>query len=55
MNLISLLYNEYRVFPGGKERPGSDADSSPPSSAMVMKGYCYTSTHPMDCTACTEP
>ena len=25
----SLLYNGYRVFPGGKERPGRDADSSP--------------------------
>ena len=23
----SLLYNGYRVFPGGKERPGRDADS----------------------------
>ena len=34
----SLLYNEYRVFPEGKERPGRDADPSPPSSAVVMKG-----------------
>ena len=34
----SLLYNEYRVFPGGKERPGLDADPSPPSSAVVVKG-----------------
>ena len=34
----SLLYNGYRVFPGGKERPGRDADSSPPSSAVVKKG-----------------
>ena len=49
----SLLYNEYRVFPGGKKRPGRDADLSPadlspadlspadlspPSSAVVMKG-----------------
>ena len=34
----SLLYNGYRVFPGGKERPGRDADPSPPSSAMVKKG-----------------
>jgi len=34
----SLLCNGYRVFPGGKERPGRDADPSPPSSAMVMKG-----------------
>ena len=30
----SLLYNGYRVFPVGKERPGRDADSSPPSSAV---------------------
>jgi hypothetical protein len=29
-----LLYNGYRVFPGGKERPGRDADPSPPSSAV---------------------
>ena len=33
-----LLYNGYRVFPGGKEWPGRDADPLPPSSAMVMKG-----------------
>ena len=25
----SLLYNGYRVFPGGKVRPGGDADPSP--------------------------
>jgi len=25
-------------FPGGKERPGRDADPSPPSSAVVKKG-----------------
>ena len=25
----SLLYSGYRVFPGGKERPGRDADPSP--------------------------
>jgi hypothetical protein len=30
----SLLYNEYRVFPGGKERPGHDADPSSASSAV---------------------
>jgi hypothetical protein len=30
----SLLYNGYRVFPGGKERPGRDSDLSPPSSAV---------------------
>jgi hypothetical protein len=33
-----LLYNGYRVFPGGKERPGREADPSPPPSAVVMKG-----------------
>ena len=26
-----------RVFPGGKVRPGRDADHSPPSSAAVME------------------
>jgi len=31
----SLLYSGYRVFPGGKMRPGRDADPSPPSSAEV--------------------
>jgi len=35
----SLLYNGYRVFPGGKERPGRDTD---PSSSISW-------------TACTEP
>ena len=34
----SLLYNGYRVFPGGKKRLGRDSDLSPPSSAVVMKG-----------------
>ena len=29
---LSLLYNGYRVFAGGKERPGRDAD---PSSLLV--------------------
>ena len=33
----SLLYSGFRVFPGGKERPGRDADHSPLSSAVVMK------------------
>ena len=30
----SLMYNGYRVFPEGKERPGRYADPSPPSSAV---------------------
>jgi len=34
----SLLYNGYRGFPGGKEWLGRDADPSPTSSAVVMKG-----------------
>jgi hypothetical protein len=33
-----LLYNGYRVFPGGKERPGRDTDPSLPSSPVVKKG-----------------
>ena len=33
----SLLHNGYCVFPGGKERPGRNADLSPPSSAVVKK------------------
>ena len=37
----SLLYNGYRVFPGGKERPGRDADPSPTSSTVVKKGYSH--------------
>jgi len=31
----SLLYNGYRVVPGGKVQPGRDADPSTPSSAEV--------------------
>jgi hypothetical protein len=34
----SLMYDGYRVYPWGKERPGRDADPSSPSSAVVMKG-----------------
>jgi hypothetical protein len=45
----------FRVFPGGNERPGRDADHSPHSSAVVKKEYSYTSTPPMGRTACTEP
>ena len=40
-----LLYNGYRVFPGGKVRPGRDADPSPPSSAEVknrVELYLYS-------------
>jgi hypothetical protein len=34
----SLLYNGYRVFPGGKVRLGRAANHSPPSNAAVKKG-----------------
>jgi hypothetical protein len=33
----SLLYNGYRIFPGGKFRPGRAADHSRPSSVDVME------------------
>jgi hypothetical protein len=51
----SLLYNGYRVFPGGKMRPGRDANLSPTSSAVGherVELYLYS---PMGRTACTEP
>ena len=34
----SLLYNGYRVFPGGKERLGRDADPSPLLMLWSWKG-----------------
>jgi hypothetical protein len=34
----SLLYNGYRVFPGGKVRLGRAVDHSSPSNAAVKKG-----------------
>ena len=39
----------------GKERPGRDADPTPPNSAVVKKEYSYTFTPPMGRTTCTEP
>jgi hypothetical protein len=41
----SLLYSAYRVFPGGKERPGRDADPSAASSAVGherVEPYLYS-------------
>ena len=35
--LSSLLYNGYRVFPGGKVRPRRAADHSPHSNAVIME------------------
>jgi hypothetical protein len=43
----SLLYNGYRVFPGGKGGRGVMLTTHPPSSAEVRKELSYTSTHPM--------
>ena len=43
----SLLYNGYRVFPGGKVRPVLPADHSPSSRAVVMEEWSYNSTHPL--------
>jgi len=53
----SLLYNGYRVFPGGKERPGRDAVPSPPppSSAVAKKEWGYTFTPLVGRTAWTQP
>ena len=45
----SLLYDGYWVFPGGKERPGRDADLSPPSGAVVKERvelYLYSPYRP---------
>jgi hypothetical protein len=43
----SILYNGYRVFPGGKGGRGVMLTTHPPSSADVKKELSYTSTHPM--------
>jgi hypothetical protein len=46
---FSLLYDGYRAFPRGKERPGHDADPSPPSSAVVKEReelYLYSPYRP---------
>ena len=51
----SLLYNGYRVFLGGRERPGRDADPSPLSSAFGHERVELTSTPATGRTACTEP
>jgi hypothetical protein len=39
-----LLYNGYRVFPGGSNQPERGADPSPPSSAEVWKQSSCTFT-----------
>jgi len=50
----NLLYNGYRVFPGGKEWPGRDADPSPHSSAVGHERVELYSTPTMGLTNCTE-
>jgi len=51
----SFLYNGYRVFPGGKERPGHDADPLPPSSVVGHERVELYLSSPVGRTACTEP
>ena len=51
---LSLLSNGYRVFPGGKERPGCEADPSPPSRVVGHERE-GNNTLPMGRTACAEP
>jgi hypothetical protein len=51
----SPLYNGYRVFPRGKERPERDADPSPASSAIGHERVALYLHPPMDLTDCTEP
>ena len=46
----SLRYNGYRVFPGGKVRPGGDADPSSPSTVEVkirVELYLYSPQGPL--------
>jgi len=38
----SLLYNGYRVFPGGKVRPGRDADPSNAEVKNRVEQYLYS-------------
>ena len=51
----SFLYNGYRAFPGDKQRTRRNSDTSPPSSAVVIKEQSYTFTPSMGRMACTEP
>jgi hypothetical protein len=44
----SLLFNGYRVFLGGKERPGHEADNPLHLAPKLKKEYSYTSTPPLD-------
>ena len=50
-----IFRNGYRMFSGGKERPGLGADPSHPSTAVIMKEQSYISNSPMGRLACTEP
>ena len=51
----SLLYNGYRVFPGGEERPRRDADPSPLLVPWSRNSRAIPLLPPMGRTACTEP
>jgi hypothetical protein len=44
----SLLYNEYRVLPGSRKRPGRDTDPSPNSSAeRLAMGWTVRGSNPV--------
>ena len=43
----NLLYNGYRVFPGGKVRPGRGVYYPPHLAPTLKKEYSYTSTPPL--------
>ena len=40
----SLLYNTYRIFPGGKKRPGRGVYHSPNLAPRLKQEYSYTCT-----------
>jgi len=42
LKLKRLLLNEYWIFSGGVERPGSEVDRSPLSSAEVKNEWSYS-------------
>jgi len=50
----SLLYNGYRVFPGGKVRPGRGVDHTTHLAPRLKKEYRYTSTPLFAFVACSR-
>jgi hypothetical protein len=50
----SLLYNGYRVFPGGRKRPGRDVDPSPLLVPWSKNRVYRTSSLPRAFVACKK-